>query len=124
MVLVKKNEYRRLRELVGYHINQGWARFLLHILETNPELNEMCWTTKGIRWKMEEIVKKLTKKSKDAGFDEVLTPEEWSILRSRADHLCIKYEKDKETEELISKAWSSFDKKDVQEGLETAKKVQ
>ena len=124
MGLVKKKEYRRLRELVGYRINQGWARYLLHILETTPELNAMCWTTKGIRWKIKEIVKQLNKKSKDLDFNERLTSQEWGVVRNRADHLCVDFEEKIEGEELISKAWGPFDKKDVHEGLETAKKVQ
>ena len=122
--LVRKKEYRRLRELVGYRINQGWARFLLQVLETSPELNAMCWTTRGIRWKIEEVVKQLAKRTKDSDFNATLTPEEWGLLQNRAVHLCVEFHEKKDAEELISKAWSPFDKKDVQEGLETAKKVQ
>ena len=124
MGLVKKKEYRRLRELVGYRINQGWARFLLHILEDTPELNAMCWTTKGIRWKMKEIVKQLNKKNKDLDFNEQLTPQEWGVYRNRADHLCVEFEEKEEAEDLIARAWFPFNKTEVQEGLETARKVQ
>ena len=84
----------------------------------------MCWTTKGIRWKIEEVVKQLNKKSKEDDFNERLTPQEWGLLQNRAVHLCVEFEEQEDAEELISRAWFLFDKSEVHEGLETARKVQ